>query len=331
MTRKKLFISHASEDKEAFVRPLVEELNKYHDVWYDEISIVVGLSLMDAINKGLETCDFGVVVLSPHFFSKSWPRAELDSLFTLHLSNGKILLPIWHNIDKSGIERFSPLMAGKLAVNSNQGVTYVVQELNRAIAYFDAGKVSQLPSTGYNHFAMLCNTLRANKASRSIGETREGEENAAETARRLMVLLHSHAEAMTTLNDNLLHCSKPNFEHYFWYINMTFDPLMLRIEYHHNVPCHTRGSNLIISISEETNSSDPRIPRCSEREKHIYVPYFATVSQIFWQDEDNPNNKYTSEQLLDDWLGKFAQTNQELLQAPQVTKRKRPTARVYRM
>ena len=35
-----VFISHASEDKEAFVRPLAERLRDAHiEVWYDEFRV----------------------------------------------------------------------------------------------------------------------------------------------------------------------------------------------------------------------------------------------------------------------------------------------------
>ena len=39
-----VFICHASEDKNDFVRPLAEMLKNQHiDVWYDEFSLSVGI------------------------------------------------------------------------------------------------------------------------------------------------------------------------------------------------------------------------------------------------------------------------------------------------
>ena len=40
-----VFIAHASEDKEKFVRPLAEELSNHIRVWYDEFTLTVGDSL----------------------------------------------------------------------------------------------------------------------------------------------------------------------------------------------------------------------------------------------------------------------------------------------
>jgi hypothetical protein len=51
-----LFISHASEDKEDFVRPLAETLQQLGvKVWYDEFTLKVGDSLRRKIDSGLET------------------------------------------------------------------------------------------------------------------------------------------------------------------------------------------------------------------------------------------------------------------------------------
>lgn len=46
-----VFICHASEDKEDFVRPLATLLEQQHiDVWYDEFSLSIGDSLQQKID-----------------------------------------------------------------------------------------------------------------------------------------------------------------------------------------------------------------------------------------------------------------------------------------
>ena len=48
-----VFICHASEDKDAFVRALAEALRSHHvEVWYDEFALDVGDSLREAIDRG---------------------------------------------------------------------------------------------------------------------------------------------------------------------------------------------------------------------------------------------------------------------------------------
>jgi len=70
-----VFICHASEDKEDFVRPLAEALRARHlDVWYDEFTLSIGDSLREAIDRGLADSRFGIVVFSRNFFQKRWPQ-----------------------------------------------------------------------------------------------------------------------------------------------------------------------------------------------------------------------------------------------------------------
>ena len=99
-----VFISHATEDKESFVRPLAIELEKSGlRVWYDEFSLKLGDSLNESINKGLIESQFGIVVLSRSFFEKQWPKRELDGLVAREITEGKVILPLWHGVNHSEV------------------------------------------------------------------------------------------------------------------------------------------------------------------------------------------------------------------------------------
>ena len=79
----RLFISYASEDRADFVEPLAKQLAESYEVWFAPYELKVGQSLLMQIDAGLRSCDYGVVVLSHHFFRKKWPPAELSGLFAL--------------------------------------------------------------------------------------------------------------------------------------------------------------------------------------------------------------------------------------------------------
>jgi hypothetical protein len=129
-----LFISHASEDRVDFVRPLAEALSKeYEKVWYCEYELTLGDSLLQRIDAGLSSCDFGIVVLSKPFFEKKWPRAELDGLFALETKESKLILPIWKDITEDEVKRYSPILAGKLAVSTTTGLENVLTQIRLAI------------------------------------------------------------------------------------------------------------------------------------------------------------------------------------------------------
>jgi hypothetical protein len=112
-----VFISHASEDKDAVVRPLARALaSEGVTAWYDETELRIGDSLRRKIDAGLANCRFGVVVLSPSFFDKGWPNYELDGLVTREVaSRQQLILPIWHNVGQAEVMQYSPTLAGKLA------------------------------------------------------------------------------------------------------------------------------------------------------------------------------------------------------------------------
>lgn len=111
-----VFICHATEDKGSFVRPLATALSERSlRVWYDEFELHIGDSLRRKIDHGIATSSFGVVVLSKEFFSKNWPRYELDGLVTLEVAGRSLILPIWHNVSKDQVATYSPSLADKVA------------------------------------------------------------------------------------------------------------------------------------------------------------------------------------------------------------------------
>lgn len=115
-----VFISHASEDKASFVNEFVEELRKRNiKVWVDELRIKWGDSLRKSIDEGLKKSRYGIVVISHHFIAKGWTQYELDGLFEREMSSGKVILPIWHHITKKEVEDFSPSLALRKALTTD--------------------------------------------------------------------------------------------------------------------------------------------------------------------------------------------------------------------
>lgn len=130
-----VFISHASEDKEDVVRPLSAHLKKQGlSVWLDEFEMTLGDSLRRSIDRGLSRSGFGVVILSPAFFSKEWPNRELDGLVAREENTGKVILPIWHNVSRDEVLKFSPTLADRLAVSTSRGIKHVAEQIIIAVA-----------------------------------------------------------------------------------------------------------------------------------------------------------------------------------------------------
>lgn len=117
-----LFISHASQDKKDFVEPLAEILSGMGlKVWYDDFVLKVGDSLRQSIDRGITSSEYGLVVLSPHFFAKRWTERELDGLTAREVAGRrKLILPIWHNVDYEDVLEYSPTLADKLALDTGK-------------------------------------------------------------------------------------------------------------------------------------------------------------------------------------------------------------------
>lgn len=127
-----VFVSHASEDKEEFVRDFVKCLQENGlKVWYDEFTLRIGDSLRRSIDNGLKNSKYGIVVLSEAFFSKEWPQRELDGLFARENNGEKVILPIWHKISKNEVLKYSPIIADMLALNT---ASFSIEEIAEEIA-----------------------------------------------------------------------------------------------------------------------------------------------------------------------------------------------------
>jgi TIR domain len=133
-TKWNVFISHASEDKDDFVRPLADSLrNSGLRVWYDDFTLTVGDSLRRSIDRGLAESRYGIVVISPNFLKKEWPQKELDGLAAREVDGEKEILPVWHDIRADEVRAHSPTLADRMAALSSRGIDKVAKELLQAI------------------------------------------------------------------------------------------------------------------------------------------------------------------------------------------------------
>ncbi|MGA2506916.1 MAG: toll/interleukin-1 receptor domain-containing protein [Chitinispirillaceae bacterium] len=131
-----LFISHASEDKEAIARPLAQKLIESGlSVWYDEFSLSFGDSLSESIDKGLNQSDYGLVILSHNFFAKNWPKRELAGLVSRETIEGdKIILPVWHNLTAHEVLSYSPTLADRKALSTDHDFELITEAILRLVA-----------------------------------------------------------------------------------------------------------------------------------------------------------------------------------------------------
>jgi TIR domain len=126
------FISHDSRDKDDIARPIAERLRDMGlYIWYDEFTLSPGDSLRESIEKGLRHSQRCILILSPNFLSKGgWVRREYDSVYTRELiEEKKIFIPIWHNVSRTDVFEFSPMLADRVGLKWEHGIDQVCTKL----------------------------------------------------------------------------------------------------------------------------------------------------------------------------------------------------------
>lgn len=96
MTAPKVFLSHASEDKDRFVVDFARQLRQNGvDVWLDQWEMKPGDSLVDKIfEEGLKDARAVIIVLSTISVQKPWVREELNASVVNRISRGTKLIPV---------------------------------------------------------------------------------------------------------------------------------------------------------------------------------------------------------------------------------------------
>lgn len=106
-----VFISYSHDDSREIVKLLVGELQAMGlDVWYDDIEMSLGDSIRDSIDKGLQTSNYGVVVLSEGYF-EGMSEWELNGLVQKHTEEDGVILPLWHGVDHDYVYNQSASLA----------------------------------------------------------------------------------------------------------------------------------------------------------------------------------------------------------------------------
>lgn len=92
----KVFISHASEDKERFVLNFAKKLrDKGIDAWLDKWEMLPGDSLVEKIFEGgIKNANAIIVILSSISVSKPWVKEELNVSFANHVNKVSKLIPV---------------------------------------------------------------------------------------------------------------------------------------------------------------------------------------------------------------------------------------------
>lgn len=137
-----VFLSHASEDKDEVARPLALLLqSRGLRVWYDEFEFRIGDNIIAKLNKGINSSQFGILILSKSFvdMAKQWTKYELDTLESLYVTEDRVMFPVLHNISVREIREFRASLANIFGRNTAAyTVEEIADEIHEVIRDYDA-------------------------------------------------------------------------------------------------------------------------------------------------------------------------------------------------
>lgn len=127
-----VFLSHASEDKEAIARPIYEACQKLGlKVFLDEAHIGWGQSFAEKINTALGSARTVLAIVSPTSVTKEWPVTEVNTALSFEVSGQKKVVPLI--VSKPDLTRL-PLIQGKDSMTWNGDAMAVAKRLKAAVS-----------------------------------------------------------------------------------------------------------------------------------------------------------------------------------------------------
>lgn len=297
---KKLFIGHASEDKDTFVRALAETLKKEFDVWYDEDKLVIGSSLLEEISKGIADCDYGVVILSPNFFKKKWTNDELKGLFALEEKDRKVILPIWKEVDEKDIVKVYPILADRKAAKAIEGVDKIVSDIKFAIDFFEKGRSAERSTGGFRRIRSTLQKREEKRRSDELISSSEGVIIGSEISQSTIKLLMKQFKKLANGGGvRRMRIEGPSFDDYHSQGTIFIGKLCLHAEYNNLYTGDAHFAKMTMLIGQRDGTS------FSDIERQDYRLYVSSENKSYWHVDDD-ELLLSPEDLVDIWLGKFA-------------------------
>lgn len=135
MSPSTVFLSYASEDL-AFVEGLAGALKSLNvPVWHAAGQLNIGDSIVEKISAAMGSSRIALLVISPSFLAKAWPKKEFHSLIALGVNDpNRRLIPILHQLTDQQYLSEVPMMADIKWLSSDRGLEWIVCNIRVALA-----------------------------------------------------------------------------------------------------------------------------------------------------------------------------------------------------
>jgi hypothetical protein len=301
--KTKLFLSHAWEDKCAIAQRLYEALKEKFDVWYDRESLQLGESLTFEVSEGLRSCDYGLVVLSESYMQKKWTRDEYTGLVNLETSEKRIILPIWHKVGREQVVNFSPILADRVAVSSDQGIDVMVAWIEGAV--WGSKKARELGDPLQRKFSELVDRFALKDLNEELSTTQKGIPLAQTEVTRLFEIFWKRLDQVEG-------------KHKFQRSNQNTPPMLVRVAGRNQVSLEIRYVYLRndfgfvpltsdVELQFQVYTPDKDFPEKPDKrdllEERSFWVFFVSGPKVVWEmvlgEERGEKKLFSSEEVVD--------------------------------
>ena len=167
-----VFISHASEDKDAVVRPLAEELRgRGVRVWYDEYSSGSAIRSARALRWASPGPGAASSLSARTSSIGTGPGRKLNGLTALEGATGAHrVLPVWHNVDHAEVASQAPMLADRVAATTDLSIPELAVKLIEALGA-DGSLEDRLPVVALSVEVTKVTTSVVSVMLRNVGST----------------------------------------------------------------------------------------------------------------------------------------------------------------
>lgn len=130
--KPRVYLAHASEDKETLARPLAHLLMKEGiEVWFDEWEIRAGDSLRRKMEEGLDKCTHFLVALTPVSVTKAWVQTEIDVGFLNAIEGKAKFIGIRSGLQIGDLSPFlRTLFCPELRINDPDDISKLIADIH---------------------------------------------------------------------------------------------------------------------------------------------------------------------------------------------------------
>lgn len=121
-----VFLCHAWDDRNGAAKELHDLLENHGvSVWFSEKDVLLGATLLRAIDKGLANSRVGIVLVTPALISRLRVESIADKELAALLAR-ELLVPIVHNTTFESLLTVSPLLASRSGLSTAEDSMAIV-------------------------------------------------------------------------------------------------------------------------------------------------------------------------------------------------------------